>query len=567
MAHNDHIGVEPVPFTRTPTDQWPNNHWETHLPHDSATERTTNGNDSSGSAIKRARVDIIKWWLFSVVPLVATLVTFIALLGSNIIDGNDKGYILALFEATRLLVPLQVAALVAPWNIGHNMKLCAYWVGHRATVSRSGYDLNNTTVAEQRPHHAHQSTVQDAKGTITSHLFFASPMSALTALGYALRPTEATTRRHRWLRYFPGKPRRELNEYLVLTTTVLSATALLYVLFVGLVTLLAALTSMETHEIITPLQVPQQQFGGGTSYSCGLTPASGGFVLTNSTEGIRTVNNASDVNQVLYESQNRVALLAPKDLSRALDYSARTLGVRTQCRSKGAECRLRLSRFNDDEVTHSCRPEKSTNKTSLSMAESYTADVILSDGKPNPFHYWVWGVVDKTETKISDDSEIVNMGGNAISILLDCSITVYNVSYSVQNGTVSPNTLVTNIADDAPSYVVADPLALKFSQNQLYDGLRLAAVTSNDVSALASVISVSVSEMALAYIAGIFEPLQNEKESARRDVQAARLPVALVWIIVTLGVFLILQAKLLFGFALALVWKDPNAAAERDALT
>ncbi|KAF5012919.1 hypothetical protein FDECE_1053 [Fusarium decemcellulare] len=486
MAHNDHIGVEPVPFTGTTTDQRPNNHWETHPPRDSVTEGTTDGNDSSGSAPKRARVDIIKWWLFSIVPLVATLVTFIALLRSNIIDGNDNGYILVLFEATRLLVPLQVAALVAPWNIGHNMKLCAYWVGYRAAISRSGYNLNSTRMAsgqEQRPHHVYQSTVQDVKGTITSHLFFASPII------------------------------------------------------------------------------------GGTSYSCGLTPATGGFVLTNSTEGIRTVNNASEVNQVLYESQNMVALLAPKDISRALDYSARTLVVRTQCRSQGAECRLRLSRFNDDEVTHSCRPEESTNKTSLSMAESYTADVILSDGNPNPFHYWIWGVVDKTETKISDDSEIVNMGGNAISILLDCIITVYNVSYSVQNGTVSPNTLVTDIADDAPSYVVADPLALKFSQNQLYDGLRLAAVTSSDVSALASVISVSVGEMALAYIAGIFEPLQNEKESARRDVQVARLPVALVRTIVTLGVLLILQATGLFVFALVFVWKDPNAAAERDALT
>ncbi|KAJ4184103.1 hypothetical protein NW767_013327 [Fusarium falciforme] len=159
------------------------------------------------------------------------------------------------------------------------------------------------------------------------------------------------------------------------------------------------------------------------------------------------------------------------------------------------------------------------------------------------------------------------MVGGAISILLDCSVNVYNVTYSVQNGTIVPETLIATMADDAPSYVVADPLALNFAQNQIYESLRLAAVTSRNASEVASKVSVSVSEMAVAYLAGIFEPLQNEEESTRRVVQVARLPIALVCITIALGIILALQATCFFLIAMGLVRKDPNTVVERDRLT
>lgn len=262
----------------------------------------SNQHGSSSDDVRRAYSDIRRLWLFSAVPVVVTVVTFIALLASNSVDTSSQ-YILVLYEATRLLVPLQVAALVAPWNIGHIMKLCSYWVGYRASMSRYW----NHGV----------STVSDEQGTITSHLFFASPMTALMALWHACKPTESSIRGLGLLRHFPGGPRSELGEYLTLTTSVLSVVAFSHLLFVGLVTLLAALASMETHDIITPVKVPMQHFGrvlpdrcldtkgmsNGVSYSCGVEPVTGGFVLTNSTESIRTVNNASSLNQVLYDSQ------------------------------------------------------------------------------------------------------------------------------------------------------------------------------------------------------------------------------------------------------------------------
>ncbi|EEU39271.1 uncharacterized protein NECHADRAFT_82091 [Fusarium vanettenii 77-13-4] len=521
----------------------------------------------SGDDLRRAYSDITRLWLFSIVPLVVTVVTFIALLASNSVDTSSQ-HILVLYEATRLLVPLQIAALVAPWNIGHIMKLCSYWVGYRASLSRYRY-------------HG-VSMVSDEQGTITSHLFFASPMTALMALWHACKPTQSSIKGLELLRHFPGGPRSELGEYLTLTTSVLSLVAFSHLLFAGLVTLLAALASMETHDIITPAQVPMQHFGRvlpdscmntkrvseGTVYSCGVEPITGGFVLTNSTESIRTVNNASSLNQVLYDGQNQIALLAPKDISGALDYSAKTLGVSTQCRSKGKECRLRLSSNSDTGVVHSCPPDESAGDGSLSVTESWAGNVTLGPGRtPNPFNYWIWSVVDETETHLSSDSEVVKMVGGAISILLDCSINVYNVTYSVKNGTIVPETLIATMAGDAPSYVVADPLALNFAQNQLYESLRLAAVTSLNASELASKMSVSVSQMAVAFIAGIFEPLLNEEESTRRAVQVARLPLALVCIAIALGIILALQATCFFLIAMGLVRKDPNTVVERDRFT
>ncbi|RTE72777.1 hypothetical protein BHE90_012808 [Fusarium euwallaceae] len=521
----------------------------------------------SSDDVRRAYSDIRRLWLFSVVPLVVTVVTFIALLASNSVDTSSQ-YILVLYEATRLLVPLQVAALVAPWNIGHIMKLCSYWVGYRASVSR--YRNNGS------------STISDEQGTITSHLFFASPMTALMALWHACKPTESSIRSLGLLRYFPGEPRGELGEYLTFTTSFLSVVAFSHILFAGLVTLLAALTSMQTHEIITPVQVPRQHFGrilpdtcldtkgmsDGMYYSCGVEPVTNGFFLANSTESIRTVNNASSLNQVLYESQSQIALLAPKDLDGSLDYTARTLGVSTRCRPKGKECRLRLKSNTDTRVVHSCPPDESAGADSLAVHESWAGNVIVvPGGTPNPFNYWIWGVVDKTETDLPSDSEVIKLMGGAISILLDCTVNVYNVTYSVQNGTILSEKLMTSMADDAPAYVVADPLALNFAQNQLYERLRLAAVTSHNTSELASTMSVFVSEMAIAYLAGIFEPLQNEEESTRKDVQVARLPLALVCITIALGVILALQATCFFLIAMGLVRKDPNTVIERDRLT
>ncbi|RSL70449.1 hypothetical protein CEP53_001881 [Fusarium sp. AF-6] len=339
---------------------------------------------------------------------------------------------------------------------------------------------------------------------------------------------------------------------------------------------------MQTHEIITPVQVPMQHFGrilpdtcldtkgmsDGMYYSCGVEPVTNGFFLANSTESIRTVNNASSLNQVLYESERQIALLVPKDLDGALDYTAKTLGVRTKCSSKGKECRLRMSSNSDTRVVHSCPPDESAGDDSLAVNEAWAGNVIVvPGGTPNPFNYWIWGVVDKTETDLPSDSEVVKLMGGAISILLDCTVNVYNVTYSVQNGTILPEKLMTTMADDAPAYVVADPLALNFAQNQLYERLRLAAVTSHNTSELASKMSMFISEMAMAYLAGIFEPLQNEEESIRKAVQVARLPLALVCITVALDAILVLQATCFFLIALGLVWKDPNTVIERDRLT
>ncbi|RSL68958.1 hypothetical protein CEP54_002599 [Fusarium duplospermum] len=246
---------------------------------------------------------------------------------------------------------------------------------------------------------------------------------------------------------------------------------------------------------------------------------------------------------VLY---NRIALLAPKDVNKKFDYTAKALGVSTLCKSKGKECRLRVSGNSNTRVVHSCPLEESAGEDTLAIDDC---------------------VVDKTETDLLSDYKVIMLLGGAISVLLDCTVKVYNVTYSVQNGTIVPLELMTTIADDAPAYVVADPVTLNFPQNQLYERLRLAAVTSHDSSELASKMSMFVSEMAIAYLAGIFEPLQNEKESTRKAVQVARLPLALVGITVALGIILALQATCFFLIALGLVRKDPNTVDERDRLT
>lgn len=150
---------------------------------------------------------------------------------------------------------------------------------------------------------------------------------------------------------------------------------------------------------------------------------------------------------------------------------------------------------------------------------------------------------------------------------MDCEVSVFNISYQILNGSLDTASVGIRLAGDAPSYVIADPMAFDFAQNQLYERLRVSAATETSSFGITEAMSKYLSEMAIAYVAGVFEPWPNEAESTRRQVQVTRLPAAIVWLVIGNGYLLVLLSFLYCMFSFSLVKKHPIIVTRRDYLT
>ena len=204
------------------------------------------------------------------------------------------------------------------------------------------------------------------------------------------------------------------------------------------------------------------------------------------------------------------------------------------------------------------------------MAEAYKTSLQVQQGRSNPFNFWIWAIVDssqvESQSELIGDPDILQMN-NSLSMILDCEISVYNLSYAFQNGSLDSSSVKTRLADDAPTYVVADPMAFNFAQNQLYERLRVSAATETSSSGIAFVMSSYLSEMAVAYVAGIFEPWPNEAESTRRQTQVTRLSEAMVWLVIVNGYVLVFCSTIYSVYAIWLVRRCPGSASKRDYMT
>ena len=239
------------------------------------------------------------------------------------------------------------------------------------------------------------------------------------------------------------------------------------------------------------------------------------------------------------------------------------------CRSRGRDCSLQ--QVNSTLALQSCLIDEDTGAAKyLTLANAYTTSLTFRKGRSNPFDFWIWAIIDSSQAEsqsaLIEDPEILRMN-ESLSLIMDCEVSVFNISYKILNGSLDTASVGIRLARDAPSYVIADPMALDFAQNQLYERLRVSAATETSSFGITEVMSRYLSEMAIAYVAGIFEPWRNEAESTRRQVQVTRLPAAIVWLVIGNGYLLVLLSLIYWVISFFLMKKDLRSVIRRDYLT
>ncbi|KFX90162.1 hypothetical protein O988_08316 [Pseudogymnoascus sp. VKM F-3808] len=510
---------------------------------------------SAGRSNTKTDLKILGLATLATGPLIILISVFLGILQLHVVQ-RTSSYILVHFQATRLLIPLQLAAIVAPFTIGILMKLRAYHVGR--------------LIAKQRKlgAPAHQSRTQYAM--LIEYLFFPGGLTTLRSLGYAMTPRKGG-------RLFrdPNKGRSEMTPILRGVIFVLCLSAFICFGLSLLVTVIQGVASVENYERVTILQEHLGSFGrelppkctetkfyeidGVESvYSCSLKPGPGGFFEAEPTEARMSLNNESSVNSILWDSQNEIAFIAPPVVNRSTDFKAATIGIHSSCKPKGKTCRL-TSNASNTIAKQSCSVDfRDANKptTSLSLSQGVARAVeFTGPGEENPFHYWIWGIVQTdSSSSLPNDDEVLALD-NSVSILLDCEVSIHNYTYTFTNGTLNPNSdssssgftapANTTLVNNTAAEVFIDLLSESFGQREIYERLKGHVAGLSSAEAIADAIGKSVSEKTLGYAAGLFVKTKAFEQSTREDMLVTRLPVALVTLCCLFGFLIVVEGIVL----------------------
>lgn len=214
--------------------------------------------------------------------------------------------------------------------------------------------------------------------------------------------------------------------------------------------------------------------------------------------------------------------------------------------------------------------------SSLSLFQGVASAInYTGPGVENPFHYWIWANTQaEPSSSLPNDEEVLALD-NAVSILLDCEITILNYTYSFTNGTLTPNSrsssgftapINATLVDNPTAEVFIDPLAATFGMREINERLRSYVASLSNAAAIADVTGRYVSETALGYGAGMFVKTEALAQSTREDMLVTRLPVALVVLCSLFGFIIVIEGLLLTALAIVDVRAARGAVWEVDRM-
>ncbi|KAJ6517783.1 hypothetical protein DFH09DRAFT_1373535 [Mycena vulgaris] len=177
-------------------------------------------------------------------------------------------------------------------------------------------------------------------------------------------------------------------------------------------------------------------------------------------EGIRVLNNASDLNAVVFTNDN-IAIVVPtaSQIPESIQWIGNTVGVRSTCRSITADCVDVADPGPEAFVDFNCPPSSSINNTVLTPHEegfSYPFGIVDSQGNPlgdrpwhvetNHFHYLAV-VISFAYFRFNSGGTFVGDTGfySGSWNIISCDVDVLDVQYAYVNG--SYTTRYTTMAD------------------------------------------------------------------------------------------------------------------------
>ena len=263
------------------------------------------------------------------------------------------------------------------------------------------------------------------------------------------------------------------------------------------------------------------------------------------------------------------------DTNIGYDYVAPTHSMQTTCTSITKACSI-----TPDSTLYDCSPIFSGDLSSESTTGRYripgwnttfytldngTAREISTTEDQNPFHFNLTAQVDTISDVLewlSDPSTlnasqsqilgellpgVVRTGDGTIAFALSCTSTVYDVTYSMINASISHFHAVP--ASPKLASIVRAPLQVGYGRYNLYQAATLAVIgtTFSGAEPLNSSIARSFSQVAVALSSGAFGYTTNLQQRERRDRTVTQVPKAPVWFLavvcmlyalVSLGVFI-----------------------------
>jgi len=149
----------------------------------------------------------------------------------------------------------------------------------------------------------------------------------------------------------------------------------------------------------------------------------------------------------------------------------------------------------------------------------------------NPFHFGTWASVQSQvnipininqQILLEDDPEIIKQIHGALSWLLGCNSTVYDLAYTWINGTFHSGSFAKS--NRTMGALSSAPFIPDFASSILVNATYIAVAQSNSQQ-LAQVWSMLFSQTAVA-LSSDMTPRQNLQEQVRKEILVARIPKA-----------------------------------------
>jgi len=217
-----------------------------------------------------------------------------------------------------------------------------------------------------------------------------------------------------------------------------------------------------------------------------------------------------------------------------LDYVADTTSMATQCRMATRDCNItsitsesiKLDQ-NNLSIPFRCYDDFSGNlgltpATGHERAQGWNMSFYdIIDGSPrnmpvqaqsNPFKFYVAAAVNSINAQnlqdaailghTPDNESLVNVGGSFSAFALNCEATIYDVRYSLING--SFDSFAATKASPPKASIIKAPLQVGFGQYHLYEAALIAALPHD--KPIADTMSKAFSQTGMALASGAFDP-------------------------------------------------------------
>ena len=327
-----------------------------------------------------------------------------------------------------------------------------------------------------------------------------------------------------------------------------------------------------------------------TSGECGVARLSTGYYLTGSSEAYKSLGNLSDVNTVrtVQVNDHTIAYLGPASIPHSLDYQATTLGIGTQCSPITQKCNLRsetgsTTPFRCSESFYGDLSQLSIAGVDFSTNNAQTAPITgmvwfvdaaltryangsYQNNLPhNPYHLGVWAISQQAAADGAVNSpDIVRTLTGSMAWLLNCSTTVYDLTYSWVNGTVRSTNLTK--ANATMSSTLQYPSYLSIYTKAWMDMSAYLAGAEPDGKSLAQAWSTSYSKIAMGLTAGFLSSRTNSLEQVRTTKLVSRVPKVPLYFLIALNVVYATLGGVLAFVALVSKPNENNDVRERMSI-